>query len=132
MNSEFKLTPVEWEIMENIWNMGGKPSTREVMEFAYPNGEKAYTTIQTIMNILVKKGLLTAEKIGLVNFYRPTRSRDEIVKSEMKQMVSRIFNGSIPALANFLLNSDEVGLDEIQAIKKLINEKENELKGNQE
>ncbi|MBN2092119.1 BlaI/MecI/CopY family transcriptional regulator [candidate division KSB1 bacterium] len=132
MNSEFKLTPVEWEIMENIWNMGGKPSTREVMEFAYTNGEKAYTTIQTIMNILVKKGLLTAEKIGLVNFYQPTLSRDEIVKSEMKQMVSRIFNGSIPALANFLLNSNEVGLDEIQAIKKLLNEKETELKGNQE
>lgn len=132
MSTEYKLTPVEWEIMEHIWNMGGRPSTREVMEYAYPNGEKAYTTIQTIMNILVKKGLLVAEKIGLVNFYRPTLSRDEIVKSEMKQMVSRIFNGSIPALANFLLNSDEVGLDEIQAIKKLLNEKENELKGSQE
>jgi predicted transcriptional regulator len=132
MDNKQKLTPVEWETMEVIWKMGGTPSTREVMESAYSKSEKAYTTIQTILNILVKKGLLVSEKIGLVNFYRPTRSRDEIVKSEMEQMVSRIFNGSIPALANFLLNSEEVGMDEIQAIKKLLNEKETELKGNPE
>ncbi len=132
MDNKQKLTPVEWETMEVIWKMGGTPSTREVMESAYSKSEKAYTTIQTILNILVKKGLLVSEKIGLVNFYRPTRSRDEIVKSEMEQMVSRIFNGSIPALANFLLNSEEVGMDEIQVIKKLLDQKENELKGNPE
>jgi predicted transcriptional regulator len=131
MDNKQKLTPVEWETMEVIWKIGGTPSTREVMESAYSKSEKAYTTIQTILNILAKKGLLISEKIGLVNFYRPTRSRDEIVKSEMEQMVSRIFNGSIPALANFLLNSEEVGMDEIQVIKKLLDQKENELKGNQ-
>ena len=66
-----KPTAVEWELMEAIWELGGAPSVREVLEFQYPNGEKAYTTVQTIMNNLVKKGVLSAKKIGLVNFYAP-------------------------------------------------------------
>ena len=53
-----KLTPVEWEIMEAIWDLSGSPSVREVLESKFKNGEKAYTTIQTIMNNLVAKSHL--------------------------------------------------------------------------
>jgi len=54
-----KLTPAEWEIMEAIWSLGGSPSVRDVVDYAYPNGEKAYTTVQTLMNTLERKELLT-------------------------------------------------------------------------
>jgi len=124
-----KLTPVEWEIMETIWQLSGTPSVREVLEKAFPNGQKAYTTVQTIMNILEKKGLLKRKKQGLVNFYKPTRSREQMVKFEMSRLVSRMFKGSIPAFANYLINSDDITLNEIEKIKYLLDEKEAELKG---
>ena len=123
-----KLTPAEWEIMEAIWKIGKTPSVREVLEHAYPGGEKAYTTVQTIMNTLVKKGLLKTKKIGLVNFYSPMKTRDDIVKSEMKNVVTRVFNGSVPALANYLIDSQDLSLEEIQKIKELLNKKEQHLK----
>jgi BlaI family penicillinase repressor len=124
-----KLTPVEWEIMEVVWDLGGKPSVREVVDFAYPNGEKAYTTVQTMMNTLEKKGLLRREKIGMVNFYQPAKSRNQMVKSELSTLVARVFDGSVPAMANFLLDSEKLSQDEIDSIKILLNQKENELKG---
>ena len=124
-----KLTPVEWEIMDAVWNIGGNPSVRNVLELACPNGEKAYTTVQTVMNTLVKKGLLDCKKIGLVNFYTPVFSKKDIVKTEMTSLVSRIFNGSIPALANFLIDSDELSLEDIQKIRQRLDKKENDLKG---
>ena len=124
-----KLTPAEWEIMDAIWLLGGSPSVREVLEHAYPNGEKAYTTIQTLMNLLHKKGLLTRKKIGLVNFYTPTRDREEMARNETRTLISRVFNGSVPALANFLIDEEDLSLDDIKKIKKLLNEKEAELKG---
>lgn len=124
-----KLTPAEWQIMETIWQLGGSPSVRDVLENAFPEGEKAYTTVQTIMNILEKKGLLKRKKQGLVNFYKPARSRDQMVKFEMSQLVSRVFKGSIPAFANYLINSEDLTLNEIEKIKKLLGEKEAELKG---
>jgi predicted transcriptional regulator len=126
-----KLTPVEWEIMEAIWKLGGAPSVRDVLEHAFPDGQKAYTTVQTVMNILEKKGLLKRKKQGLVNFYRPTKSRTQMIKSEMSQLVSRMFNGSVPALANYLIQSEGLSLSEIETIKKLLDEKEAELKGQQ-
>ncbi|MCJ7812678.1 BlaI/MecI/CopY family transcriptional regulator, partial [bacterium] len=121
--SNNKLTPVEWEIMETIWKLKGSPSVREVLEHTFPNGEKAYTTVQTIMNTLEKKGLLTRKKIGLVNFYTPTKSRTDMVKVEMSSVLSRIFDGSTPALANYLINTENLTLDEIKKIKELLKEK---------
>ncbi len=123
-----KLTPAEWDIMETIWRLGGSPSVREVVDHAYPNGEKAYTTVQTIMKTLEKKGYLKSRKIGLVNFYTPTKSRDEMVKAEMSNLVSRVFHGSQRALASYLITSEDLSLEEIEEIKKLLDRKEAELK----
>jgi predicted transcriptional regulator len=132
MSKPEKLTPAEWEIMEAVWELGEAPSVRDVLERAFPAGEKAYTTVQTIMNTLERKGLLARRKIGLVNFYTPTRSREELVRAEMTALVSRIFDGSIPALANTLLSLDDLTLDEVRRIKKLIDEKERELGGDKQ
>lgn len=126
-----KITPVEWEIMEAIWALGGSPSVRDIMEHAYPNGEKAYTTVQTTMNTLEKKGFLRRRKIGLVNFYTPTRSRDEMVRRELSGMVSRIFDGSVPAIAGYLIKSSDINLKEIETIKKLLKAKAKELREKQ-
>ncbi|MBN1998840.1 BlaI/MecI/CopY family transcriptional regulator [candidate division KSB1 bacterium] len=127
-----KLTPVEWEIMEAVWQLGDAPSVREVLEHAFANGEKAYTTIQTMMNILVKKGYLDVSKKGLVNFYKPVISRPDVVKAELTQMVSKVFRGSIPAMASCLINMNDLSRDEIGLIKKYLNEKEAQVKGEEQ
>ena len=36
MKTKSKITPVEWEIMEAIWDLGGGPSVRDVLESAFP------------------------------------------------------------------------------------------------
>jgi len=128
MSKKIKLTPAEWEIMNTIWELGGEPSVRDVLEKAFPNGEKAYTTIQAFMNILEKKKLLERRKIGLVNFYKPICKREDVVKAEMSNMISKMFNGSITALASSLLSMENVTIQEIEYLKKLIDEKEKKLR----
>ncbi len=104
MSAINKLTPAEWEIMEAIWELGGAPSVRDVLEHSFANGKKAYTTVQTVMNILEKKGLLKRKKKGLVNFYKPSKNRDQMINSELSQMVARMFQGSLPVFTNYLSN----------------------------
>ena len=123
-----RLTPAEWEIMQAVWDLDGPVSVRDVLEHLFPDGEKAYTTVQTVMNTLERKKLLKRRKTGMVNFYAPTRGRDEITRSEMDSLVSRVFGGSIPALANSLVSLDDVGLDELAEIRRLIRQREQELK----
>jgi len=115
--------------METIWKLGGSPSVREVLENRYSDGKKAYTTVQTIMNYLYKKGMLTRKMIGLVNFYTPAIQRHSMVKSEVKTMVSRIFNGSVPALTNYLIDTEKLSVEEIDEIKILLDKKEKKLLG---
>lgn len=128
MSGKTKLTPVEWEIMQAVWAFRAAVTVRDVLEHLYPGGEKAYTTVQTVMNTLVKKQLLSRDKIGLVGFYTPTKTRDEATRQETSRLVARIFGGSIPAVANSLMSLDDVGLDDLAEIKRLIQEREDELK----
>ena len=124
-----KLTPAEWEIMQALWELDRPASVREVLEALYPGGEKAYTTVQTIMNTLVKKKILQRDKIGLVGFYSPVPSRDEAVRSEMSSLVSGVFGGSIPAVASSLMSLDDLDLDDLAEIKRLLRHRERQLKG---
>jgi len=128
MKSQNRLTPAEWEIMEEIWKLGNTPTIRDVLESAFPKSEKAYTTVQTIMNTLIKKGFLSRKKIGLVYFYTPLKSRHQMVGAETARLVTNLFKGSIPAFANYLIDSDGIDLEQIEAIKKMLSIKEAQLK----
>jgi predicted transcriptional regulator len=127
MGEKRELTPVEWEIMDAVWDLDGPATVRDVLERVYPNGEKAYTTVQTVMNTLEKKNLLRRKKTGLVNFYSARRSRESVVRAETTSLLSRAFNGSVPALASTLLSLDRLGPDELSQLKALIREKEREM-----
>jgi predicted transcriptional regulator len=127
MSEKRELTPVEWEIMEAVWDIGGPTTVRGVLECAYPEGEKAYTTVQTIMNTLERKKLLRRKKIGLVNFYSARRSRESVVRAAMSSLLSRGFKGSVVALASTLFSLDRLSADDIKGLKRLIREKERGL-----
>lgn len=127
MGEKRELTPVEWEIMEAVWGIGGPATVRDVLEGAYPGGEKAYTTVQTIMNTLERKKLLRRKKLGLVNFYSARRSRESVVRAAMSSLLSRGFRGSVVALASTLFSLDRLSADEIKRLKQLIREKEKSL-----
>jgi BlaI family penicillinase repressor len=118
------LTPSERELMSVIWELGKKTTVREVLEHQYPNGEKAYTTVQTIMNKIVTKGFLKREKIGLVNFYSPTISQLSTIKKETKNFVKQAFDGSFLSLANYLIQSGSLSQNELKELKKIISENE--------
>lgn len=125
-----KLSALEWEIMNQIWDMKSKVTVRDILEKAYPNGEKAYTTIQTVMNNLVEKGYLKREKIGLVNHYSPRKQKEKVVKKELHHIINKIFNGSPVALIQSLFGMEDLSREQIEELKNMIKnyneEKKNE------
>jgi len=104
--------------------MEGPPTVKRVIEVAYPNGEKAYTTVQTIMNILVDKGFLRKDKFGPINIYLPVKKREEAVKKETEIFIDKVFNGSFQKMASFMINSRKLTQKELDHIKDLIHQKE--------
>ena len=116
------LSDIEWRIMQVLWKKGVM-SIREVWQRLYPDGEKAYTTIQTYMERMIEKGLLHKEKIGLVNFYRALVDERTVIKQATEKFVSNIFNGSFGSLAAFRVDSDNRSFDEVERIKQVMEKK---------
>ncbi|MBN2010418.1 BlaI/MecI/CopY family transcriptional regulator [candidate division KSB1 bacterium] len=119
------LSEIEWGIMRVLWDKGVL-SVKDVWNKLYPNGEKAYTTIQTYMDRMIEKGLLRKEKIGLVNFYQPVVQQEKMMSQATDRFVSNAFGGSFGHLAAFLVGSGKLSSEDINKIKKLINEAEGE------
>jgi BlaI family transcriptional regulator, penicillinase repressor len=117
------LSHAEWEIMETVWRIGEPVTVRRVLDASYPNGEKAYTTVQTFMNILVDKGILKRTKNGSVNQYAAAVTRDKIRKSAISTVARHMFSGSFGAMASYLVNSNALSPEEIAELKDLLDGK---------
>jgi predicted transcriptional regulator len=117
------ILDIEWRIMGVLWKKGVL-SIREVWQQLYPNGEKAYTTVQTYMDRMTEKKLLHKEKIGLVNFYRPLIDEKTLIKQATDKFVFNTFNGSFGSMAAFLVDSYNLSNEDMEKIKQLIKKKE--------
>ncbi len=124
MAAKKRLAEAEWEVMDGVWHLDRQVTVRDVVDYLYPNGEKAYTTVQTIMNILFQKGVLNRQKIGPVNVYTPALSREDVAQDETRTLVSRMFEGSFGALATYLVDSGELSHRELDELRVLIEARE--------
>lgn len=123
MKKPITLSDLEWQIMQLLWDKGVM-SVKEMWQALYPNGEKAYTTIQTYMDRMTDKNLLSKQKIGLVNFYHAIVDKKSLLKHATENLVSRAFNGSFFNLAAFLVDSPNLSSEELEKITELIKSKE--------
>ena len=124
MAAKKRLAEAEWEVMDGVWHLDRQVTVRDVVDYLYPNGEKAYTTVQTIMNILFQKGVLNRQKIGPVNVYKSALSREDAAQDETRTLVSRMFEGSFGALATYLVDSGELSQRELDELRALIETRE--------
>ena len=118
------LTAQELEIMKAIWPRG-QATIREIYDEVRARKPVAYTTIQTMMNILETKGHLRREPGDKANVYSPTRPQQAVVRSMVKEFVNRVFDGSSRPLLVHLLKDKGLNDRERRALQRLL-EKEDE------
>ncbi len=115
-----EISAAEWEIIHAVWQAEEPVTVRQVLDQTYPNGEKAYTTVMTLMNILVDKGFLSRSKQGRVNYYAPAIRREEVLRGSLANIAQRMFQGSWGAMASFLVHSVPLTSEELEDLKKTL------------
>jgi predicted transcriptional regulator len=100
-----QLTPLELRVMHVLWNAG--PSTVQTVQKGL-RGELAYTTVQTVLNVLKRKGHLKRMLIGRAYEYRPSQTREKTLGSAVHDLLSRMFNGSVEDLLMNLIRTQQV------------------------
>ena len=117
------LTPLELEIMQVLWD-GGAGSTADVQ--ARLNSGHAYTTIQTMLNILLTKQKVTRVQEGRAYHYKAAVTREGAVGATLSDLVGRMFGGSGEALLMALINERQIDAGDIARAARLLETKDRE------
>jgi len=125
-----ELTKAEEQVMRIIWRLK-KVFLKDVVD-EFPKPKPAYTTISTVMRVLVKKKFLGFKTYGKANEYYPLVSKDKYSKDHLKQVIKNFFDGSTNRFASFFTDNQDISLTELEQMKKLLEIKIDKLKNNNE
>lgn len=112
------LTPLELEIMQVLWDAG--PSTVADVQ-AKLGSDLAYTTVQTMLNVLLRKKKVRRAPVGRAFAYQPAISRQGATQTALNDLVSRMFGGSSEALLMALIDTRHITPEQIARASKLLN-----------
>ncbi|MFH0965050.1 MAG: BlaI/MecI/CopY family transcriptional regulator [Planctomycetota bacterium] len=115
-----RLTPVEATIMDRLWALK-QATVREVQEALSPTRPMAYNSVLTMMRILRDKGFLASKRDGRTDVYRPLVTRRQMGRRSLREVLDRFFAGSPPALVSQLLETEDLTVDQIKAIRREVN-----------
>ena len=99
------LTRLELKMMQVIWKNGACTVAAVQAELRPP---LAYTTVQTVLNILERKGKLLRELEGRAYIYSAKVSEEKAVGQSLGDLIDRMFGGSSEELVMSLLKSRQI------------------------
>ena len=115
------LTKLELQIMQAIWRLGPS-NVAAVQEALAP--DLAYTTVQTMLNILERKGKLKRTLRGRAFEYSATVSEAKASTHAVRDLVDRMFGGSSEELVMSLIKSRQIDPKKIAELSKRLTEEE--------
>ena len=114
-----KLTGLELQIMQVIWKLG--PSNVSAVQEGLEQ-RLAYTTVQTMLNILHKKGKLRRKLKGRAFEYSATVTEAKASSHAVSDLVDRMFGGSSEELVMSLIKSKQIDAKKIAELSRRVEE----------
>lgn len=118
------LTPLELEIMDVLWETG--PANVQTVQQKL-EGDRAYTTVQTMLNILHRKGKVKRTLKDRAYFYKPAVSREKVISKQVIDVVDRLFGGSAESLVMSLVETKHLTPEKLARLQRLVSEVEEGL-----
>ena len=114
------LTPLELEIMSVLWETGPVNVQAVQANLKGRDRDLAYTTVQTMLNILHRKGRVKRQLKERAFIYRPVFSRQKAVTQAVSEMLDRFFGGSADSLVLNLVETRHLTPEKLAQIQKLL------------
>ena len=93
--------PLELLCLRALWSLG-EGNVKAVQQIVAESRPLAYTTIMTVLDRLVRKGMLARRKVGRSFSYAPQSTRDAARRAAVRELLEGYFDGSEEALIVFL------------------------------
>jgi len=114
-----ELTGAEWSVIKAIWE--NEPCTAPAIQekLFQPTGW-TYSTVRTLMDRMVVKGVLKARKEGKLTIYQSAVTRAQAQRGELFYALKHAFNGALTPMVQCLLESRNLKADELAELEAMI------------
>lgn len=114
-------TDAEIEILRVLWQRG-VATVRDIADDLTRTKKIAYTSIATIVRIMVDKNMVEIVDVRRPQKFRAVINEKDARKSITDEWLSRMFGGSILDLVRHALTGRKVSAKEIAELKKIIDQ----------
>jgi predicted transcriptional regulator len=119
MGSGTSLGDLQLAIMRVLWQRG-EATVTDVHEALRASRGLAPTTIATMLRRMEDKGVVDHRQDGRQFVYRARVREEDVHRSMVAELVERLFDGDPAALVNHLLSEGEIGLAELDRLRRRI------------
>ena len=126
MKRSCSLGELQLAIMRVLWR-AGEATVAQVHAALEPERSRALTTIATMLSKLERKGAVAHRTDGRQFVYRPLVSEAEVQRSMVAELTDSLFGGDVAALVSHLLTEQEIERSELETLRQLIADNEDEL-----
>ena len=118
-----KVGSQQLRMLRILWDLG-EATARQITEELSKESHVAHSTTQTLLRQLEVKGAVGYEVRDRVFIFRALVTPDDIAQSATQDLLAKVFRGSLSGLVAHVLDNEDVSKDELDAIKKMIEAKE--------
>lgn len=120
MKAPPRISESEWDVMKIIWHDGPCQAQVVIDALAEPN-EWSASTIKTLLNRLLRKGVLTHEKLGKSYVYAAAFTEAQCRADATESFIDRVFDGALsPLLAHFAGSGKKLRKEDIAELENLL------------
>lgn len=116
---DLELFDSEWAILRVVWELEpcAAPTVQEELQ---DERGWAYTTVKTMMDRMVKKGLLKTQRIRNLYLYSSAVTQLQARRGEIMRTVARAFDGTLTPMMQFLIENEELSEAEYKQLEEMI------------
>ena len=119
-----KLTSAEEEVMQYLWQL--KKATVSQIIDQIPEPKPPHSTISSIIRILERKEAVGHKAYGRTYEYFPLITREEYSAGSLNKLATDYFGGSVRKMVSFLVQQEDLSLNDIEEIRQMLNKKDKE------
>jgi BlaI family penicillinase repressor len=122
-----QISEAESVVMEVLWQRSPQ-TAEEVVAALGQRQEWQEATIKTLLNRLLNKGAIEAQKDGRRYLYSPLLRREDWVMGESESLLARLFDGRVAPLVAHFSQHRKLSAADVAELRRLVETLEQEGK----
>ena len=114
------ISEAESHVMEVLWRAPAPVVAEQIVVALAETQHWQAATVKTLLNRLLNKGAIAAEKEGRRFLYQAILQRDAWLARESDTMLRRLFGGRLAPLVAHFGSQHKLSQEDVQALRKLI------------